>query len=213
MSTELAPLDLATEKWMAEVNELLTKSTALVDVVDESFEQAAAFQSQITKMISAMKNARLEKTRPLDAQKKRFTALEKQLITPLVKEKDRIQKANSSYLTKKRIEEEKKAQELREAEAEKAMAAEALFGTEVTCDPDPVPEAGLSVRSDNIRQVRRVKFELQDITKVDAHFICLDERAVANHIAELKKTGATTKEIQSRLPGLKVWEELQAVSR
>jgi hypothetical protein len=203
---------IATEHWMDQANRVLAESKAVTTVTAETIELSAQKQSEITKMISALGKARKAHSGPLEAAKKKMIALEKQLTLPLEEEKTRLQAANSAYITRQRKEADEAAQRAEQEKAEAEMAAADLFGGEVTCEVQ-APTVPTKVASESIRQVSRIAFEVVNIKEVPEALITVNERAVRDHIAVLKKQGLSVAEIQSRLPGLKVTETFQAVSR
>ena len=213
--------------WLAKRAELAERAQAITQVTnDEELEIAGKFETDCKKQIKALSEIRLAMTRPLDAAKKSITDKEKELVKPLQKEQERVNRMTVAYATMlaRKAEEERMAREAAEreaaereaAEAER-RAAEAAFGLEPSGAVDPIPVTPLPAvtttgpHTSSNRFAEKWDFVIVDPNAVPRELCSPDERKIRALMQARKADGYKADQLQ--IAGIRISSSVQVYAR
>lgn len=214
--------------WLAKRAGLVERAAAITQVTnDEELEIAGKFETDCKKQIKALSEIRLAMTRPLDAAKKSITDKEKELVKPLQKEQERVNRMTVAYATMlaRRAEEERRAREAAEREAAEAAlaaedaqrAAEAAFGLEPSGAVDPIPVTPLPAvtttgpHTSSNRFAEKWDFVIVDPNAVPRELCSPDERKIRAALASKKADGYKAEQLQ--ISGIRITSSMQVYAR
>lgn len=190
------------------------------------FESAGAIQSEGTKLLRKLENARKEVTAPIDDLKKQIMAKEKELRADIEAEVNRIKSLTSAYATeqaRKADEERRRIEEAERRAAEAQVAAEAAaqadpFGFNAPAETTslaptpliPTPTVKTAHSSSN-RVVEKWDFFIQDVNAVPRQFLTIDESRIRAFLNAKKAEGYRADELH--IPGLVISASMRVYSR
>lgn len=214
--------------WLAKRDELSERAKEITQVTnDDELEIAGKFETECKRQIKALSEIRLAMTRPLDAAKKSITDKEKELVRPIQKEQERVNKMTVAYATMiaRKAEEERLAREAAEREAAEAAlaaedaqrAAEAAFGiepSEVAQAPVATPLPAVTTtgpHTSSNRFVEKWDFVIVDPNAVPRELCSPDEHKIRAALEAKKISGYKADQLQ--IAGIRISSSMRVYAR
>jgi len=210
----LIPMNIAVEEFDAirgKINEITVKCKNILVVDEQSLLSASELAKDAGKVSKLIDEKKLEITRPIMARKKEIDDFAKEITAEL---NDSVKGLRAQILSFQQEQERKRreeAQRLAEEQARKEAELRAKMESEQEITREEVDELK-DVRAKqadiasapaptNIRKTW--EWELEDITKVPAHFLTVDAQAVKSALS----TGLRD------IPGIKIYQKEHLVLR
>lgn len=193
--------------WVARRDKLIEEAKGVTEISDnDAYEQAETALKRITSSSNELEKFRKDFAKPFREAEKQIKTISDEAREPLEEEKQRLKKVMQSYLDeieRKRQEEiEKQAEEQRKKQEQAAESGNPFeeIAAETNEEVQPTTQ---DVRKSMSRSQKVTKFEITNPKKVPREFCSPDE----------KKIRQATKQGVTEIPGVKIWEETQVMSR
>lgn len=209
---------IASNEWSARAAGLLQQFADLDTVTDnDTYQTAGSLLQAITSHSNQLDKDRLEACRPINAKLKEIKAETDKARKPLEDVKKAISKSMADYTSEQSRIADEEARRIREQQAEEARLAKELLG-EDTPEPEPEPQIPTAAppKSSAVRTVKRLAFELTDLTQVPHRFLVVDSAKVNAFLRENRDAIIKTLEEDDDafvIPGLSLTIETSIQSR